>query len=227
MRDLPAALRPRERVLAGEEAGLTDEELLALVIQSGRPWLSARDLARRLLDRAGGLAGAAEWGTAELARVPGIGPAKTAALRAAFLLARRLGGAGLRPGVKIASSADVCRHLAPRLRGARREEFLALLLDSGHHLIREAAVTSGTLDQSLVHPRETFAPAIEARAAAVIIAHNHPSGDPQPSAEDVEVTARLREAGRLLGIQLLDHVIIGGDGYYSFAENGLLEGGAP
>lgn len=221
MKDLPEALRPRERMLAGDEDELPEEDLLALLIRDGLPGASARDLARRLLERAGGLAALAELDVAGLQCTPGIGPAKAAQLRAAFTLARRIGG-GVRRGRRIGGSADVFRHYAARLRGRKEERFAAILLDAGHRVLKEEVVSIGTLDASLVHPRETFRAAVRASAAALLLVHNHPSGDPAPSAEDVEVTARLCEAGRVLGVRVLDHVIIGATTWFSFADAGIL-----
>ncbi|MBI3269964.1 MAG: DNA repair protein RadC [Planctomycetes bacterium] len=222
MKDLPPSMRPRERVVAGEEDRLSTEDLLAILIREGLPGVPAQVLARRLLERAGGLAALSAMDVAELRRTPGIGAAKAALLRAAFLLARRLGGAGVVPGQPIGASADVHRHFAAQLRNRKEEHFLVVLLDSGHRVLREVEVSKGTLDSSLVHPREAFRAAVQASAAAVLLVHNHPSGDPTPSAEDLELTHRLCEAGRILGIRVLDHVVVAERGYVSFADEGLL-----
>jgi DNA repair protein RadC len=159
-----------------------------------------------------------------------MGPAKTATLLAALELGRRLAAGRLRPGQPIRSPSEVHRHFFPRLRDFMHERFLAVLLDGRHRVIREVVVSQGTLTASLVHPREVFRPALREAAAALVLVHNHPSGDPAPSPEDREVTERLARAGELLGIRVLDHVVCAERGYYSFSEAGgeiLLPGGGP
>jgi DNA repair protein RadC len=158
----------------------------------------------------------------ELMRIHGIGEAKAVELLAAFELGRRVQGAKLEDRTTIRSPEDVFRVLQPRLRDLKKEVFYVLLLDSKNGLQREQEVTSGTLNASLVHPREVFKPAIDFLAASVIVVHNHPSGNPEPSAEDKEITKQLVEAGKILGIPLHDHIIIAGNGYTSLAERGLL-----
>jgi DNA repair protein RadC len=128
----------------------------------------------------------------------------------------------LRPGERFTSSAEVFRHFHERLRDHRKEVFLALLLDGKNRVIREVKVSEGSLTASIVHPREVFAPVVRDSAAAVLFVHNHPSGDPTPSREDIEITTRLREAGELMGVRVLDHIIIGSGSYVSFADRGLI-----
>jgi DNA repair protein RadC len=157
---------------------------------------------------------------AALLTIPGLGPAKAASLLAAFELARRLEEKPLEWGLPIRSPVDIHRHFQSRIRGAHRESFHVLLLDGRHRLIGEAEVSVGTLTASLVHPREVFREAICAAAAAVVLVHNHPSGDPSPSGEDRRVTERLVSAGGLLGIPVVDHLIIAEGGHFSFREAG-------
>lgn len=159
---------------------------------------------------------------AELLRVPGIGAAKGARLMAAFELAARLAGEARPARPRIADPADVVLLLGPRLRDLEVEEFRLLALDSQSRVLREVLVTRGLLNSSLVHPREVFRPAIAEAAAGIIVVHNHPSGDPTPSAEDQAVTRQLVAAGRLLDVPVYDHVVIAGDRFTSFATAGLL-----
>ena len=218
----PAADRPRERLeFLGPEA-LSDTELMALLLGTGGPGRDALALAAALLARHDGLLGLARAGPGEALAMPGLGPAKRAALRASFELARRLAAGRWRAGEAIRGPEDVHRHFHPRLRHASREQFLVVLLDGRHRLIRHETVSEGTLTASLVHPREVFRPALRAAAAALILVHNHPSGDPAPSPEDRQVTARLVQAGEILGVRVLDHVIVAERGYTSLREEGVI-----
>jgi len=158
----------------------------------------------------------------ELVGTPGVGPAKSAALTAALELGRRLAARRLRPGDPVRGPADVFRHFHARLRHARHERFLVVLLDGRHRMMREVVISQGTLTASLVHPREVFRPALREAAAAVVLVHNHPSGDPTPSTEDREITARLADAGSLLGVPVLDHVVIAERGWVSLCDLGVL-----
>jgi DNA repair protein RadC len=203
---------------------LADAELLALVLRTGDRARDAWSLARELLDRFGGLAGLSSLPVSTLESEPGVGPAKSASLSAAFELARRIFELPLDRGQPIRSPLDVQRHFRPRLRTLQRESFQVLLLDGRHRLITIEEVSLGTLTASLVHPREVFREAIRHAAAAIVLVHNHPSGDPTPSSEDRSVTRRLGSAGQLLGISVLDHVIVTEGGYFSFQENGELLG---
>ncbi|MBI4879776.1 MAG: DNA repair protein RadC [Planctomycetes bacterium] len=221
----PPERGPRERLVHHGQAALSSQELIALLVGSGTAGRPAAELARLLLLRAGGLRGLARLEWPELKTVSGIGPARAARLAAAFELARRLATEAPPRGSAIQSGSDVQRLLAPRLRDLRKEVFVALLLDGKNRLLREERVSEGSLTSSIVHPREVFGPAIRESAGAIVVAHNHPSGDPTPSREDLEVTARLAEVGRLVGIGLLDHVILGDPGYVSLRERGCLPAG--
>ncbi len=212
--------RPRERLEQKGARALADAELLALVLRTGDRKRDAWTIARIALDRFGGLDGLAAATGRALEATPGLGPAKAASLRAAIELARRIVDEPLERGQPIRSPADVQRHFRGRLRDHHRESFHVLLLDGRHRLISTEEVSVGTLTASLVHPREVFRDAIRNAAAALVLVHNHPSGDPSPSAEDRSVTERLRSAGLLLGIRVLDHVIVADSGYFSFRESG-------
>ena len=213
---------PRERLRADGGAGLSSAELIALLLRTGTQGTSALALAQCLLEQFGSLDGLAVAGDAELCRVHGMGPVKIAALRAGLELGARHARAPLRPGVRLAGPEQVWAHFRPGLRTLRQEVFRVLLLDTRHRLIRQLEVSRGSLNQSLVHPREVFAPALREAAAAILVVHNHPSGDPAPSREDHEVTRRLTRAGEILGIPLLDHVVIAAQGYTSFSQSGWL-----
>ena len=224
IKDWPVAERPREKLLLNGPAPLGDSELLALLLRSGSssPRLSALDLARQLLQHFGSLRMLTTATAAELCAFPGVGAAKAAELLALGELARRLATTPLRPGERFTTSREVFCHFHERLRDRRKELFLTLLLDSKNRLLREVQISEGSLNASIVHPREVFAPVVRESAAAVLLVHNHPSGDPTPSCEDLELTGRLREAGELIGVRVLDHVIIGNGCYVSLADRGLL-----
>jgi len=175
-----------------------------------------------LLRRLEGLQGLSNRGLDELCQVPGIGLAKAAQLKAALELGKRALATPLSTGMRISSSADLFHHYYPRLRDLRHEVFKIVLLDAKHTIIRDATVSEGSLTLSIVHPREVFNLAVRESAAAVILLHNHPSGDPQPSPEDRALTARLVAAGDLLGIRVLDHLVTGDKRYISFADQGWL-----
>lgn len=209
---------PRERIAHVGEQRLSDAECLALLLRTGRRGESAEAMAHRLLRRFGGLQGLASAPVREVAQEPGVGAVRAAALGGAFGLARRLQEARLRPGTRLSSGADVARVVRETVRGSRRESFFALLLDARHRVLSLRVVSTGSLEAAPVHPREVFSAAVREGAAAVVVAHNHPSGDPAPSLEDRAVTERLRQAGELLGIVLLDHVVVGDERYFSFAE---------
>jgi DNA repair protein RadC len=222
IRHWPEAERPRERLVQEGAANLTDAQLLAILLRVGRDKASAVEVAMDLLSAVGGVQGLGHSGIDELCRVRGVGTAKAAQLKAAIELGKRAMAAPLSMGTRLSSSADVFRAYHTRLRDLRQECFLLILLDAKHAVLRDATVSKGSLTMSLVHPREVFAPAIRESAAAIVVLHNHPSGDPEPSAEDRALTARLCAAGDMLGIPLLDHVIIGDGRYVSFADRGWL-----
>ena len=219
----PVPDRPRERLWSLGPAALTSAELLAILLGTGGGGRDANAIAELLLKDAGGtLRGIAARPRGELLRPGGVGPAKAARLVAAFELAARMTAEARPIFPRIREPEDVVRLLSARLRDLEVEEFHLLALDSQSQVRRQVLVTRGLLNSSLVHPREVFRAAIAEAAAGIIVVHNHPSGDPTPSAEDRAVTRQLAEAGRLLDVPLYDHVIVAGDRYLSFAATGLL-----
>jgi DNA repair protein RadC len=214
--------RPRERLSALGPASLSDAELVALLLGSGRPGQNVVELANELLAGIGGLSGLGQAEEAELCRLPGIGTARAAVLRAALELGRRVVGSRPERGRRLGAAAEVWAHYRARLALAPIEEFWVLGLDVRHRLIFETCIARGSLTGVEVHPREVFRPLIRVAAAAAIFCHNHPSGDPSPSRQDLELTARLRDVGELCGIALLDHVVVAADGYTSLAERGWM-----
>lgn len=202
---------------------LSSPELIALVIGSGTRGRPALSLAHDVLSRAeGSLRRLGDRPLAALADVPGLGAARAVAIHAALELGRRLAGETPGEAVPLRAPRDVWRAFAPHLEDLPVEEFHVAILDAQHRLERDVCITRGILNSSLVHPREVFREAIAERAAAIILVHNHPSGDPTPSADDRAVTEQLAAAGRLLDIPVHDHVIVGRGRYLSFAEAGLL-----
>ena len=209
--------RPRERLRAVGPRNLSREELLAILIGSGTSAASATRIAADLCASFPALERLASADVGSLERLPGVGRATASRLVAAFELGRRSAAEAAPADSPIRGPADVFRRIGPRLQDARQEEFHALLLNTRHRVLREVFITRGILDASLVHPREVFRLAVGEGAAGVILVHNHPSGDPTPSAEDRAVTRQLSEAGRALGIPVLDHVVIGRGRYVSLA----------
>lgn len=215
------AERPRERLRRLGPRALSLHELLCLVLGSGGRGRPVHRLAQGVLDAAGGTdaRGLERLSVDELTGLQGLGPSSASRIVAALELGRRL--ATVPPDRlpdRIRGPSDVVRRMGPQLRSVDQEEFHALLLNAQHGVIRELLVTRGILDASLVHPREVFRPAVAAGAAAVILVHNHPSGDPTPSAEDRAVTRQMEAAGRTLGIPVLDHVIVGAAGWRAFSQ---------
>jgi DNA repair protein RadC len=190
---------------------------VGILFGTGIRGATAVDLGRAVVKRYGGLRGLARPEPAELAAERGVGTARAARLSAGLELARRLAAEPLVRGVRLDGPEAVRRHFGPLLADLSRERLYAVLLDRRHRVIREHLVCEGTLDEAPVHPREVFIPALREAAAAVIVVHNHPSGDPTPSEADYAVTARLVLAGRALGVPLLDHVVVAGDGSVSLA----------
>ena len=222
IKDMPAHERPRERLLAMGHQALSDAELLALLIGGGREEATAIDLANILLAKSGGLKQLAVMTAPELTETSGIGDAKAARLLAAFAIARRYAASPLTPGVQFTCSNDIFKHYHESLRDEKREAFSCVFLDTKHRFIGEERISMGTLISSPVNPREVFRPAIRTAARAIIFVHNHPSGDATPSSDDLSTTRRLVEVGQTVGIKVIDHIIIGDNEYYSFADKGLL-----
>ena len=220
--DLPVNDRPRERLQRLGAEALSAQEILALILGRGISGESVMVTAQRLLGRFGGLKGISGASLEELSQVRGIGLAKSAQIKAAVELANRVEGyseAGGKPVVK--TPEDVAALVRARLKDKQKEYFLALLLDTRNQLIKVAEISVGSLDSSIVHPREVFKEAISASAASVIFVHNHPSGDTEASEDDIKLTKRLNEAGEIVGIDVLDHIIVGGKSYTSLKRDGL------
>lgn len=223
IREMLPEERPRERLMAHGPEVLTTTELLAILIGSGRKDHSALDIARELTgDFLKDARLARTQDIRELTRIPGIGPAKAAVIMAALELGRRLAEAESRPFHTIHCPEDGAMLVMPRLRYENHEHFLVVLLNSKGKVTGIEPVSEGSLNASVVHPREAFAPALLHHAAAILAVHNHPSGDPTPSREDRELTKTLWETGKVMGIPLVDHLIIGDGIYYSFKEHGLM-----
>ena len=213
---------PGERLLRLGVERLADSELLALIFRTGSRKASSLELSERLITSCGGIEAVATSSLSELQISPGIGPAKAASVLASVEFGRRLATRSLERGDRISSPRDVYRHFHQRMRSRRQEYFVVLLLDGRNRVIRECAISQGTLTASLVHPREAFRSAIRSAAAALVLVHNHPSGDPTPSAEDLSVTHRLVEVGEIVGIRVVDHVVVADRGFYSFQEHDQL-----
>ncbi|GFO67250.1 UPF0758 protein [Geomonas limicola] len=224
IKDWPENERPREKLLRLGPGALSEAELLALILGSGDAASnrSALDLGRALLTEFGALRRLADASCSELQRVKGIGLAKATSIKAALELSNRCKARPLESLTSYTSPLQVFEHLDYEFRDRRKEYFMALLLDGKNRIIRRAQISEGSLNQSLVHPREVFNVAVRESAAALILLHNHPTGDPTPSPEDLEVTRRLCEAGELMGIKVLDHIIIGDGSFYSFTERGIM-----
>ncbi len=222
VKGLPTEDRPRERLLHQGAAALSSAELLAILLQTGTQAASATDLAGRLLVTFGSLDALSRAQPDELTRQVGIGPTKATAVLAAFELGRRAQAAPAARRPAIRTPGDVAALLGGQMRHLDREHFRAVLLNTRHEVLDAPSVAVGGLDSAPIHPREVFKEAIRRSAAAVILVHNHPSGTPEPSADDLRITARLREAGRVVGIEVLDHVIIGDGRFVSLRERGAL-----
>ncbi len=224
IKDWPEAERPREKMQKSGSDSLSDAELLALILRSGdhASGQSAIDLGRNMLQTFGDLRKLSSATFSEICSVKGAGPAKAASVLAALALGKRINTDRLENLERFTTPSQIFNHFHYRFRDRRREYFIALLLDGKNRIMLEEQVSEGSLNQSIVHPREVFSRAVKESAAAVILVHNHPSGDPAPSREDREITRRLKEAGDLLGIRVLDHIIIGDGTYFSFVEQGVL-----
>ena len=221
----PKKERPRERLLQHGAQSLTEPELLGILIGKGTRNKTAIDVARQLMDRYESLQEVFARSPSELMKVKGIGSAKAAILSAAFELVRRVQSQGSQPQAKkptFKRSVDVASYYLPLMKDLRREVFKVLLLNRANRLIKEVTVSEGTLDASVVHPREVFREALLEPASSVILIHNHPSGNAAPSEEDLRITKQLVEAGRLMGIKVHDHIILAGESHRSLADEGLI-----
>jgi DNA repair protein RadC len=222
IKDWPEDERPREKLLRRGCHALSDAELLAILVRNGTGRQTALDIARQILVQEKNLRRIAGKSSAELMRIKGIGRAKAVELLAAFELGRRVELSHEGGKTIVRSPEDVARLMLPVLRDRTKEVFFVLLLDANNGVKDSIEITRGTLNASLVHPREVFKAAIDHLAASIIVVHNHPSGNREPSTEDMEITRQLVEAGKIVAIPVHDHLIIAGDGYTSFAERGML-----
>lgn len=222
LRDMPNEDRPRERMRQAGAQALSNAELLAVLLRTGTYQESAVRLAQRVLSEAGSLRGLVDMSLDEMMRIKGIGPTKALQLKAGIELGRRLAASSPEIRTTIRSPRDVFVLIGEDLRYLQKEHFVCLFLNTKNQVIATETLSMGSLNASIVHPREVFLAAIKRSSASLICAHNHPSGDPKPSPEDLDITRRLTEAGELLGIDVLDHVIIGDGTYYSLKENGCL-----
>ena len=224
IKDWPEEDRPREKLLDKGAGALSETELLAILLRTGNASTgeSAVDQAHLLIKRFKDLKGIDAASIKELRSIKGIGTAKMAQIKAGLELGKRLGQDKWKTGEPLRSSEDVFRHFRKEFESEKREIFYVVLLTNKNRKIREVKVSEGSLTASLVHPREVYNPVIRESAAAVIFVHNHPSGDPAPSPEDLEITRRLKEVGEVMGVRVLDHVVIGRDRYFSFSDRGIL-----
>ena len=226
IREMPQEERPREKLAAHGAAALTDPELIAILLRTGVVGANAVEVGRELLKSYGSLAGLSRCTVDELAKIRGVGFAKAVQLVAAFGLGQRLARETLSKQ-KIDSPELANELVGAEMRRLHKESLRVILLDTRYHLIRIEEVSIGSVNESIAHPRDVFRPAVVSSAYAMIVVHNHPSGDPSPSQTDHSLTRRLAEAAELLQIKLLDHIIIGapseqGAGYFSFKEAGVL-----
>ncbi|KHL94708.1 DNA repair protein RadC [Paenibacillus sp. LMG 31459] len=222
LRDLPHEERPRERMMHYGAESLSQAELLAILLRTGAQSESAIHIAQRLLGITGGLRGLADLSIEELTTIKGIGPAKAVQLKAGIELGRRMANSRLTEPVIIRSPQDAAEILTEQLRYLQKEHFICLFLNTKNHVIAQETLSMGSLNASIVHPREVFRAAMKCSSAAIICAHNHPSGDPTPSPEDISLTSRLMQAGEIVGIDVLDHLVIGDSSFVSLKEKGYM-----
>lgn len=221
----PEEERPRERLLKLGAEGLSTAELLAIILRTGSRERSALELARETLMRFSSLREIEDASVAEFTEIKGIGSSKVAQMKAAFELGKRLmqyGSVNEAQNPSFSNSRGVYEYFRPEFYGLKKERFLCALLDTKNRVFKEKVISEGTLNSSLVHPREVFRYAIKEAAASVLFIHNHPSGDPNPSRDDIHITKRLVETGKVVGINVLDHIVITDGSYLSLMEKGLL-----
>jgi DNA repair protein RadC len=217
--DMQEGERPRERLIKNGASALSDSELLAIILRTGTIQENVINLSQRILSRYN-LKQLSQTNLAQLMEINGIKESKAAQIAACFEIARRLESFNEASKPKINSPEDVYRRIYPRMREQKKEMFIELCLDTKNQIIKEDTISIGSLNANIVHPREVFKTALAESAAHIIVAHNHPSGDPTPSREDIEITRKLAETGKIIGIDVLDHVIIGEGRHFSMKEAG-------
>ena len=222
IRELPEESRPRERMILWGPEALSDIELLAVLLGSGTAREGVLQLSQRLIAEYGGIHSLFHAGLARLRRVPGLGPAKACLLTACGELSTRLNSQRRALGSTIRTPEDIAAHFMSRMRYLDQEHLMAAYLDVKNRLVDQRTISIGTLDSSIAHPRDIYRHAVDLPCAAIILIHNHPTGDPSPSKEDIQVTTRVQEAGEIMGIPLLDHIIIGEGRFVSLKEKGLI-----
>lgn len=221
VRDIPLEERPRERMLHYGSQHLSNVELLAILLRTGSANESVVVLAQRIMSQLETIQNLYDVTIEELTNIKGIGPAKAIQIKAAIELGIRIAKHAPMERKTIHSPNDVANFVMEDMKYLKQEHFVVLLLDTKNHVMAKETISIGTLNSSLVHPREVFKPAIKKSVSAIILIHNHPSGDPTPSREDIEVTKRLIKAGEILGIDVLDHLVIGENRYFSLKDKGL------
>jgi len=223
VRDLPKAERPRERLVKLGPEFLSSQEILAVILGRGTRGKSIINIAQDLLSKFGNLKAITEASIEELCQIEGIGIAKACQIKAALELGKRVDTFPEdAKKITIKTTQDVLKAVRSKLKDKKKEYFLLLILDARNQLVKTVDIAIGSLDATVVHPREVFKEAIAALAASVILVHNHPSGNPEPSDDDLNLTKRMVQAGSLLGIEVLDHIIIGSEGYYSLKSHNLI-----
>ncbi|WP_261304829.1 RadC family protein [Paenibacillus andongensis] len=222
LREVPQEERPRERMLQYGAGALSHAELLAILLRTGTVSESALRLAGRILSESGGLRSLVDMSKDQLTQIKGIGDAKALQIQAGIELGRRLAKSTFAERVIIRSPKDIADLVSEDLRYLQKEHFVCLFLNTKNHLLAQETLSMGSLNASIVHPREVFRAAIKRSSASIICVHNHPSGDPTPSPEDIQLTHRLMEAGTIIGIEVLDHVIIGDQRFISLKEQGFM-----
>lgn len=222
LRDIPHQERPRERMLQYGASAVSNAELLAILLRTGTKQESAIHLAQRILQQVGSMRRLVDMSAEELMAIKGIGSAKAVQIKAGIELGLRLARTRMDEPVVIRSPRDAADVLMEQLRYLQKEHFVCLFLNTKNHIIAQETLSIGSLNASIVHPREVFRAAIKRSSASILCAHNHPSGDPAPSPEDISLTSRLKEAGEIVGIEVLDHLIIGDGEFVSLKEQGLM-----
>lgn len=220
IKELPEETRPRERLQKLGAQSLHERELLAILLRTGTGRENALQLADRILQYTEGVQGLKDISLQELTGLHGIGPGKAASVLAGIELGRRAHEVCMQETISVSDPQTVADHFTGHMRTLKKEEFWILLVDVKCKMIHKQQISVGTINQSLIHPREVFEPAIRRSARGIIFVHNHPSGDPLPSQEDLAVTRRLTEVGQVMGIDVLDHLIIGRHDFYSLRQNG-------